>query len=550
MKNPLLICVRLLLVLAVLVVISSCKEQSELPERELNNPLVFIGLDGAEWAVIKPMIERGELPNIKKLMDTGIHTGLINTGALISPPVWTTYVTGEYPRAHGILDHVFPFDGSKLTQLVNSTLRLKPALWNIASEAGLRSAVMGYYVSWPVEDILGTIVTDRTMQEHPNSVFPAATEPSVFAIVDEVTDNSFQEEFLQRYYSWGYRPEQADNPSHPNYEAAQLIVQRGDRLMVNDEIILRSTKLLQSNAYDLVVAYFRSTDLASHSFWKEYEDSGFSTPADPQLKEQLGNVIPESYRFSDEAIGELMNQFGDQANYIIVSDHGFHSAGKELILKNKRRSVITGNHRPVGIFIASGPDIRNQASLPDSYQATSMDVMPTLVRLLRLPVASEQSGKPLDWVFTSKFKRLNPLEMIKTYPIDEFARSYNSAEGVDQEKEMSALSGLGYIGGSVSEGVADEMNYDFWKAEGKRVVEHLSGEIVTELLNEKYQQAAKILLMARAKRPELEKAVRRTARNRLRRISESEYISKPVNAKKLTRKFKEALTEASVVEQK
>ncbi len=528
--------------------LSCTDKQADLPQRELDKPLVFIGLDGAEWSVIDPMLERGELPNIKKLMDTGIHTGLINPGALVSPPTWTTFVTGEYPRFHGILDHTFPFDNSKSKKPVDSTLRMSPAIWNIASGAGLRSAALGYFVSWPAEDIVGTIVTDRAMQKFPHSVFPESLVDEVYSIVSEVTDDDAQEEFLRRYYSWGYRPEQADDPNHSHHKAAKLIIRRGDRLMVNDEITLRTAMALQTDAYDLVVTYFRSTDLASHSFWREYDDSGFATPADPELKEQLGDVIPETYRYVDEAIGKLMDKFGDQANYIIVSDHGFHSASKELVLKNRRRSVLTVNHRSVGILIASGPDIRSQSSLPNKYYATVLDIMPTLVRLLGLPVATGQSGSPLKWLFTGNFKRDNPLQTIPTYPVDDFARAYNSAASVDQKKEMSSLSGLGYIGGEVTGGATDMLAYNFWQSEKVRLATHISGEIIQELMSERFQAAAAIMAEVVTHKPELEKRILHQVRSRLMLISESTYISKPINAKRLVRKFKEQLPAATTAE--
>lgn len=540
-KNSLSPGLKALIITGILFFLVSCEKQQELPARIIDKPLVFIGIDGAEWGVMLPMLERGELPNIKKLMDAGVHTGLINPGAMVSPAVWSTFVTGEHPRAHGVLAHTFPFDDSKSKQPVNSTLRLKPALWNIASEAGLRSAVLGYYVSWPAEDIVGTIVTDRVMQKFPHSVFPDSLSKAVYKIVDELSDGDAQEEFLRRYYSWGYRPEQANNPNDPHHKAAKLIVWRGDRLLINDEVILRSTKALQANAYDLVVAYFRTTDLASHSFWREYDNSGFSTAVDPDLKAQLGDVIPEAYRYVDEAIGELVQQYGGNANYILVSDHGFRSIGKELILKNKKRSVITGDHLPVGVFIAAGPDIRKQSTLPVHFQATVLDIMPTMVRLLGLPVATEQRGKPLDWIFTGTFKQENALKTISFYPKDDFARPYNSADEVDDKKEMSSLSGLGYIGGEISEGEVTLQGFNFWNSSQGRIVEHIAGEIILELLAKRFPDAADIMLDLIANKPEFEELVLQLVRGRLKLISESSYISKPINYKRLVGMFKQEL---------
>ena len=38
-----------------------------------NHKVILIGIDGMEWDIIKPLIEKNELPNIKKLMDKHIQ---------------------------------------------------------------------------------------------------------------------------------------------------------------------------------------------------------------------------------------------------------------------------------------------------------------------------------------------------------------------------------------------------------------------------------------------------------------------------------------------
>ncbi|MCF6225061.1 MAG: alkaline phosphatase family protein [Xanthomonadales bacterium] len=529
---------RTIILISLLLILTACEQQQKLPPRELDHPLILIGLDGAEWGVIKPMIANGELPNLKKLMDAGVHGGLINPGAMISPPVWTTFITGEHPRIHGVLDHVFPFDDTSSKQPVNSTLRVKPALWNIASEAGLRTAALGYFVSWPAEDIHGTVVTDRAMQKYTDSVFPPSSVRSVNKIVEELIDDDAHEEFLRRYYAWGYRPEQANNPDDEHYKAARLIIGRADRLFVNDEIIRRTAIDLQTDAYDFVSVYLRSTDLASHSFWREFDDSGFDKPADPELKHQLGDVIPETYRFVDETIGDLIDKFGSEANFIIISDHGFESAKKEIILSSQHQSVLTGNHLPVGVFIASGPDIQGQSDMPADWQVTVVDIFPTLARLLQLPIAKSLPGAPLDSIFMPEFLAAQPVLEVAGYPVDGFARKYNSAVAVNQTKEMDSLSGLGYIGGSTTEGSSEQKIYNFWMAKDRLLIEHTSGEIVSALLNDKYQHAEKTLLRFLKHKPELEKVLLRAVRKRLHLLAESEYMNRALDGQKVFQKFR------------
>ena len=69
-----------------------------------NQKTLLIGLDGATWKIINPLIEKGKLPNIKSLMDNGSHGILMSDEKMVSPSVWTSILTGKNPQKHGILD--------------------------------------------------------------------------------------------------------------------------------------------------------------------------------------------------------------------------------------------------------------------------------------------------------------------------------------------------------------------------------------------------------------------------------------------------------------
>jgi len=69
-----------------------------------NSPLIVIGIDGATWDVIDPMIAAGELPNFARLKNQGAYGSLITVGPQVPPVVWTSSSTGQFARQHGIID--------------------------------------------------------------------------------------------------------------------------------------------------------------------------------------------------------------------------------------------------------------------------------------------------------------------------------------------------------------------------------------------------------------------------------------------------------------
>ncbi len=112
--------------------------------KPLHNVMVF-GIDGADWAVIDPLLEQGKLPNLKKVMQQGRWGTLESMHPMRSPVIWTTMFTGKMPDKHGIGDWNISY----------SVNRLVKALWNILGEYNLRSTVINIPGTFPPEEFLG-----------------------------------------------------------------------------------------------------------------------------------------------------------------------------------------------------------------------------------------------------------------------------------------------------------------------------------------------------------------------------------------------------------
>ena len=151
--------------LLVSCVFSSCRRDS-LPEHDFERvahpgptaaPLLVIGVDGLEWNVILTMLRDGSLPNLARLMRQGVY-GRLNT--LLnpeSPIVWTSVATGKIPAKHGIVAFTRR-DEKGNRQLYSNGDRKTKALWNILSDYRQRVAVIGWWMTFPVEEINGIMV--------------------------------------------------------------------------------------------------------------------------------------------------------------------------------------------------------------------------------------------------------------------------------------------------------------------------------------------------------------------------------------------------------
>jgi hypothetical protein len=66
-------------------------------------PILVLGLDGATWNVLGPLIKTGETPNLARLIREGASGELASLDPMVSPRLWATIDTGVRPEKHGIV---------------------------------------------------------------------------------------------------------------------------------------------------------------------------------------------------------------------------------------------------------------------------------------------------------------------------------------------------------------------------------------------------------------------------------------------------------------
>jgi len=199
-----------------------------------------------------------------------------------------------------------------------------------------------------------------------------------------------------------------------------------EHLVEVEEQHVDATRALSSMIGDwgLLVHVFTLTDRVSHGFWhvNAPEASGGTRGEGGEP----GPRVPDAYRWVDRRMGELLGEIGDDAAVVVLSDHGFQADA----------SAGYGAHRIEGIFVASGPGIRPSA---ERLQLGILDVTPTLLALLGLPVAADMDGKVADAALaTGRTPR-----SIATYE-GQGGSEERSETAIDETTEEQ-LRGLGYL---------------------------------------------------------------------------------------------------------
>ena len=372
------------------------------PESHGRLRVSVVGIDGATWRVIDPLFARGELPNLARLVDDGVRARLVSRRPLISPAVWTTIATGVSRLEHRILDFRGPGG-----LLVSSRDRRAPALWTLASRSGLRSAVIGWWATYPAESIDGVIVSDRALKTRQKSMRRVTGRASLRGT--EVRRLVHPPDAFEAFHELLSAPV----PGGDDLEDFDVVA----TMRLEDATIARSLLALRGShgPFDLELLLLRGVDPVSHHFWQYHEpDASAYEDADrPRADEvaQLGATVEDHYRYVDGLLGELRDDGPDRV-VLVLSDHGFEAGYQGF----RAGAVLMGTHTSEeaarGILVAAGGPFRRGIALGE---VSIFDVAPTLLRLLDLPVAETLTGHVLEEALDPGWLGARPAQSVARY---------------------------------------------------------------------------------------------------------------------------------------
>ena len=393
---------------------SSLVSEGEPQRRATGTKALLIGLDGADWNIIDPLVEAGRLPNLARLARSGVRGRLHSITPMLSPVIWTSIATGVQPSRHGIIDFLATTgrDGERVP--VTSSLRRTKAIWNMLSENGLSVGVAGWWASFPAEKVHGFIVSDRVAyqlfgasvahdQAREGKVYPAELGDLVASLT--VAPETIGTGEVARYVR--LPPDPASLPPEQN----RLIDDLKTLLAAGDTYTTISLALRERYHPDFQAVYLEGTDTVAHLFMR------YAPPLLPGVdrddQQRFGRAVDEYYRHADELVGRLVAAAGPETAVIICSDHGFRT-GENRPLTDSRIGFgqAADWHRKYGIVILCGPPFRKHHDL---QEASVLDITPTLLALLGLPVAEDMDGRPILDAFDPAFLQAHAIRYVPSY---------------------------------------------------------------------------------------------------------------------------------------
>lgn len=286
--------------------------------------VLIIGLDGATWDVLKPVMDEGHMPHLKRVVDSGVSGVLHSTIPPITPAAWTTFLTGKDPGKHGIVDFE-SYDPRTNKLEFNSTLRLRNVrnIWQILSDKGLKVGSINIPMTYPPIPVHGFMISGfETPGPAADFAYPPELKPE---ILKRWPDPTLRAKW-QRTTFGGDRlfAENLDYIARSFRQGAEMTRFCGERF-----------------GWDALMVVLKLTDNLQHKTWK-YIDERWR---DRDLKRR--DMVRACWIEADNAVGELMDYAeANEARVLIVSDHGHGSLeGKvqpNLLLKRWGYLVLQG----------------------------------------------------------------------------------------------------------------------------------------------------------------------------------------------------------------
>jgi predicted AlkP superfamily phosphohydrolase/phosphomutase len=382
-----------------------------------------IAIDAGSLDLITSATAEGRLPNFGRILDAGAVRHLATLHPTSPEAVWAAAATGKLPQKNGVRsaaiyqiaggggslqllpDYCFAHGLERFGFLVeqahtSATFRTR-TLWSILSTDGFSVGVVGWPLTQPAPVVRGYVVSDNYHHlaltpsgiDDPSAVYPPELQGDALAAMDSAIAAE----------------------SSP-VETTALGIDGHDAPARTDRIYDRiALALAHARPVQVTLTRYQSLDSIGHAFLRYAIPSEFGDVTDDERR-RLGPVLERHYAMIDAVIGRAIANLGPDDLLLVVSGYGMQPLGfgKRLIERLIGDREISGTHEaaPDGFLMAYGASVakgRLQA------RASVVDIVPTILYFLGLPIGRDMDGYARTDLFQPSFSEERLMTFIPTY---------------------------------------------------------------------------------------------------------------------------------------
>jgi predicted AlkP superfamily phosphohydrolase/phosphomutase len=272
--------------------------------------VLLIGIDGATFSVLDPLIRRGVMPFLGRLQQNGARAPLASVVPPLTPPAWTSLMTGRPPGAHGVYDF-FRMDSpvTRHIHFVTSGDVQCETIWEYTARHDLKVTALNFPLMFPPPKIPGYIIPGWVPWRQlrlacwPNDLFDRLQGKPGFEPRELAMDIQMEEKATEGC---------ADSEL---IEWVDLHIRRE----YNWYQVLKY--LMTEDRSPLTAVIFDGTDRLQHLCWRFIDSDG--SDLQTELEQQIHQRTMAYFRQLDEMLESIVGLAGPETTTVLASDHGF-----------------------------------------------------------------------------------------------------------------------------------------------------------------------------------------------------------------------------------
>lgn len=322
------------------------------------NQVLVIGLDAAEPALIERWMADGTLPNLEKLKENGVYTRIGKSNDHLVGLPWPTFYRGINPGGHGVY-HYLQWDPAEMAskRVSQNEYNLQP-FWRKFRDGGPRAIVIDVPLTTSPTDFNGIEFVGWATHEtlNPLSAFP-----------DDVLNWANKEICLSPAFEERYGM----------FTASELLQNRDNLITMTEKVSKLSQALITKEDWDLFIVVFSATHRAGHQLW---DGTNIISKMSEFEADEISRALKQVYKACDQAIGNLIQEIGEDVSVYVFSLHGMgiNQSRTELLPEMVTR-ILVGNAEQA---ISPRPKLSSQLRglIPETWRHAIKRRMPLRVQ--------------------------------------------------------------------------------------------------------------------------------------------------------------------------
>jgi predicted AlkP superfamily phosphohydrolase/phosphomutase len=365
--------------------------------------VVVVGVNGMELDVIRPLLLKGDLPNLAKVIKNGAHGKLRTVNAPNCPRVYSTMFTSTQPEEHGVTGFLV----GGIT--ANTNMLKQEPIWSVLSKNGITVGMANVPATFPVMSVNGYMISGMlTRGKNCEDGVLCAPKLSEVQGGDAVYPAAMKDELLKKVGDFYIDCERMPSAEQLNGRETEVIDAWLKKVqLIRDQQTLLFDYLLANHPADFTWLVQSCEDRTGH--WL-YPIAPYNVGYNPKLNGVRTDAFPNQYIAFDKVLGTILKHVDENTYVFIVSDHGikplreFEEMDPHAHMDHEKTTPVIAKHDFAdgddvpGSFFAMGPGIKHGLRLM-GFEASVYDIAPTILHIYRVEPPKQMRGHVLDEIF-------------------------------------------------------------------------------------------------------------------------------------------------------